>query len=121
MDYTQTLCTGTGTTSTVGGLDLTLTDQQIFRKDVGSGVYSENYFLVYARFFDTNQTGITFTVKCYDMDTGDQQAGFLPGPAVDEAVDGDLTVAFTQDRPSGSYVSIATPTYSSVIFSTGLS
>jgi hypothetical protein len=121
MDYTQTLCTGTGTTSTVGGLDLTLTDQQIFRKDVGSGVYSENYFLVYARFFDVNQTGIIFTVKCYDMDTGDQQAGFLPGPAVDEAVDGNLTVAFTQDRPSGSYVSITTPTYSAVTFSTGTS
>jgi hypothetical protein len=121
MDYTQTLCTGTGTTSTVGGLDLTTTDQQIFRKDVGSGVYSENYFLVYARFTDVNQTAIIFTVKCYDMDTGDQQAGFLPGPAVDEAVDGNLTVAFTQDRPSGSYVSITTPTYSSVTFSTGTS
>jgi hypothetical protein len=121
MNYTQSTCSGTGTTSNIGGLDLTTTDQTIFTKTVGSGVYSENYFRVWARWSDINETSIVFTIKCYDMDTGDQQGGFLPGPAVDEAVDGNLTVAFTQDRPSGSYVSIATPTYSSVTFSTGLS
>jgi len=121
MDYTQTTCTGTGTTSTIGGLDLTTTNQQIFRKDVGSGVYSENHFIINARFTDTNQTEILFIIKAYDMDTGDQQPGFLPGPAVDEAVDGNLTVSFTQDRPSGSYVSITSPTYSSVTFGTGSS
>jgi len=119
MDYTQTLCTGTGTTNSIGGLDLTVTDQTIFTKTVGSGVYSENYFRVWARWSDVNETGIIFTIKCYDLDTGDARAGFLPGPAVDEAVDGNLTVAFTQDRPSGSYVSISSPTYSAVSFSTG--
>ena len=116
MDYTQTLCTGTGTTSAVGGLDLTTSDATLFTKTVGSGVYSENYFRVYARFTDSNETAIIFTVKCYDMDTGDQTGA---GPAVDEEVDGNLTVAFTQDRPSGSYVSISSPTYSAVSFSTG--
>ena len=119
MDYTQTTCTGTGTTSSIGGLDLTTADQTIFTKTVGSGVYSENYFRVWARWSDINETAIVFTIKCYDLDTGDARAGFLPGPAVDEAVDGNLTVALTQDRPSGSYVSISSPTYSAVSFSTG--
>ena len=129
MDYTQTTCSGTGTTSSIGGLDLTTSDQQIFRKDVGSGVYSENYFTVSARFSDVTETAIVFTLKCYDLDTGDQRnnvapgstPGQQPGPAVDEAVDGNLTVSFSQDRPSGSYVSVTTPTYSSVAFSTGTS
>ena len=121
MDYTQTTCSGTGTTSSIGGIDLTTSDQQIFRKDVGSGVYSENYFIINARFTDVNQTAIIFTLKCYDLDTGDQRPGTLPGPAVDEAVDGNLTFSLTQDRPSGSYVSVTTPTYGSISFSTGTS
>jgi hypothetical protein len=131
MDYTQTLCTGSGTTSTVGGLDLTTTDQQIFRKDVSGGVYSENYFIIYARFTDVNQTAILFTVKCYDLDAVIIGGGAAPAPGstpgtpsgntIDEAVDGNLTVSFAQDRPSGSYVSITTPTYSSVSISTGTS
>lgn len=119
MDYTQTLCTGSGTANSIGAFDLTVVDQTIFTKTVSSGVYSENYFRVWARWADINETSIVFTIKCYDLDTGDARAGFLPGPAVDEAVDGNLTVAFTQDRPSGSYVSISSPVYTAVSFSTG--
>lgn len=122
MNYTQTTCTGTGTTSSIGGLDLTTTNQQIFRKDVGSGVYSENYFTINARFTDANQTAIIFTVKCFDLDTGDDTTPLDPYPnAVDEEVNGTLTFSFSQDRPSGSYVTINSPTYSAVTVTAGTS
>lgn len=119
IDYTQTTCTGSGTTTGVGALELSTSDSTIFTKTVGSGVYSENYFRIFARFSDSNETSIVFTIKCYDLDTGDQRTGVLPGPAIDEAVDGNLTVAISQDRPSGSYVSVSSPSYSSINFSTG--
>jgi hypothetical protein len=119
IDYTQTTCSGSGTTTGIGALELSTTDSTIFTKTVGSGVYSENYFRIFARFSDSSETSIVFTIKCYDLDTGDQRTGILPGPAEDEAVDGNLTVAISQDRPSGSYVSVSSPSYSAISFSTG--
>jgi hypothetical protein len=120
MDYTQTTASS-GTGSSVGGLDLSTSDQQIYTKSLTGVVYSENYFRIWARYSDASETAIIFTIKFYDLDTGDQRPGVFPGPAVDEAVDGTLTVAFKQDRPSGSYVSVTSPSYSSISFSAGTS
>jgi hypothetical protein len=121
MDYTQTSASS-GTGSGIGGLDLTTSDQQIYTKSATGVVYSENYFRVWARFSDVSETAIIFTIKCYDLDTGDQRPGVPPlGPGVDEAVDGNLSVSFKQDRPSGSYVTVASPVYGAVGFSVGTS
>ena len=110
---TDTSCTGTGTTTTIGNEDLTATYQTIFTK-VGSGNYAENEYEIRARFstVDSQDKVLQFTVRFEDNDAGDQQGGSKPGPAEDEDVTGTITSTIQQLRATGSNVEVATPSYS---------
>tara|TARA_B100000424_G_scaffold269574_1_gene266828 strand:+ start:367 stop:1311 length:945 start_codon:yes stop_codon:yes gene_type:complete len=109
---TDTTCTGTGTTTTIGNSDLTSTYQTIFTK-VGSGNYAENEYEVQARYstVDGQDKVLQFTVRFEDNDAGDQQGGSKPGAAVDEDVSGTITSTIQQLRATGSNVQVATPSY----------
>lgn len=109
---TDTTCTGTGTTTTIGNSDLTSTYQTIFTKD-GSGNYAENQYEVQARYstVDGQDKVLQFTVRFEDNDAGDQQGGYLPGAAVDEDVSGTITSTIQQLRATGSNVQVTTPSY----------
>lgn len=100
-----TTATGTGTTSVIGYANITSTYQQIFRK-TGSGVYAENDYIVEARIVGTDT--LQFRIYFRDDDSGDQTG--LGGP-VDENVGSTLTSTVSQYRATGSYVAVATPTY----------
>ena len=129
MDYTSTgqAIAGTptnllGTTTAIGFFDLTTTNQQIYIKNAAAGTYAENNYRILARLntafgSGTEPTSVIFTIEFNDADTGDQQGGYLPGPAVDEFVTGTLTSTVSMFRPSGSNVSVTGPTISSPTFS----
>ena len=114
---TDTTCTGTGTTTTIGNSDLTATYQTIFTK-AGSGNYAENEYEIRARFstVDSQDKVLQFTVRFEDNDAGDQQpvtSGIGPaGPAEDEDVSGTITSTIQQLRATGSNVEVTTPSYS---------
>lgn len=106
FNYTSTTASS-GTGSTVGGLDLTTTYQQIFIK-TGSGNYVENDYNIQARYVGSN---IQFQIEFRDDDTGDQQGGFKAGSAVDEEVTGTLQSVIQHRRATGSNVQVPAPTY----------
>jgi hypothetical protein len=87
---TATTCTGSGTTTSIGNVDMTGSAQTIFSKDVGSGVYGENDFAMTAR--DSSSTLLEFVVTCNEDDSGDQTG---TGAAVDEDVGGTTTLTVT--------------------------
>lgn len=106
FDYTQTsTVTGTassaGTTYNLGWYDMTASDQLIFNKAAPAGNYAENDYEIYAR-RDAGSTQLILTIQFRDDDAGD--------PGTDEDVDGNLRSLIRQIRPSGSNVSIPTPT-----------
>lgn len=108
MNYTQTVSSlGSGTGSNIGFYDLTASYQQIYRK-TGSGVYSENDYIVQA----CAATATTVDIRIYfqDDDPADEIAGSPPFPPVDENVTGTTTSTVSYLRASGSYVSIPAPT-----------
>ena len=107
---TDTTCTGTGTTTTIGNSDLTATYQTIFTK-VGSGNYAENEYEIQARFstVDSQDKVLQFTVRFEDNDAGDQTG---EGAAHDEDVSGTITSTIQQLRATGSNVAVTTPSYS---------
>ena len=106
FNYTSTSASS-GTGSTVGGLDLTTSYQQIFKKD-GSGNYAENDYNINARYVGNN---IQFRIQFRDDDTGDQQGGFKAGSAQDEYVTGTLQSVIQHRRATGSNVQVPAPTY----------
>ena len=106
FNYTSTTASS-GTGSTVGGLDLTTTYQQIFIK-TGSGNYVENDYNIQARYVGSN---IQFQIEFRDDDTGDQQGGFKAGSAIDEEVTGTLQSVIQHRRATGSNVQVPAPTY----------
>lgn len=107
LNYTETVSTGTGTGSAIGNYDITSSSQTIFTK-TGSGVYAENSYVVKVLQLSTSQ--IQFTIEFQDNDAGDLQD--VGGTAIDENVTGTLTSTISQYRATGSYVSVATPTFS---------
>jgi hypothetical protein len=114
MDRTNTyLDTGsTGTPSTgIGYFSLTNTDQTIFIKAAPSGAYSGNEFRILAKLSGGT---VIFTIQYNDISGGSvnfpgTSAG-TPGGINDELIDGQITQTVVIWRPSGSYVSIASPT-----------
>ena len=119
FNYTETTATGTGTGSAIGNSDLTGTYQTIFTK-TGSGNYAENDYNIAAR--TDSATVLNFRIQFNDDDTGDQvlpgsenpgdvDGVIVPGPAVDEDVNGTLTSTIQQLRATGSNVSVASPSY----------
>lgn len=110
MDYTSTTYSGINgiVSSSIGWADLTTTNQLLFQKNAGAGYYSSNRYFVYARI---NSTGsqLILTMQFADYDTG--VTGHVPGHAylTDENIDGVLTSQVVQLRPTGSNVSVLTP------------
>jgi hypothetical protein len=105
MTYNSTTNTGNNngvTTSNVGYLSLTTTPQLAFVKLTEQPTYSSNQYNV---FVNTDATGsiITFSIQFAD----------LSGGGVDENVTGTLISLVQGYRPSGSNVSISTPSVSS--------
>jgi hypothetical protein len=97
---------GSGTSpNNIGYFELTNTDAIIWIKS-GSGVYSENDVIIYAR--KVSAGVIEFTVEFNDGATGSAGGGFGP---VDDPVTGTLTSTITQLRPTGAYVSVNSPVY----------
>ena len=106
----------TGTPSTgIGYFNLTNTDQTIFIKAAPSGAYAGNEFRILAKI----STGtIIFTIQYNDLSLGAGGPNFpgtsagTPGGINDEYIDGQITQTVVIWRPSGSYVSIPSPTTS---------
>jgi hypothetical protein len=97
---------GSGTSPNgIGYFELTNTDAIIWIKS-GSGVYSANDVIIYAR--QVSAGVVEFTVEFNDGATGSGGGGFSP---VDDPVTGTLTSTITQLRPTGIYVSVASPVY----------
>ncbi len=102
MDYTQTTYTGSSAIGTsIGFQDLTTTDQLIGQKNAPSGSYAENRWYVYTK-KSSDDTQVIITIQYVDNDAGD--------PNFDESVQPSLTSYVKMYRPSGSNVSVATPT-----------
>jgi hypothetical protein len=87
--------------SLIGFNDLTTSDQLIGSKNAPSGSYAENRYYLYAR-KSSDSTQIIFTIQYQDNDAGD--------PNFDEDVQPTLNSVVGQYRPSGSNVSVLTPT-----------
>lgn len=104
MNYTSTSYTGSSAiSSTVGWFDLTTSDQLIGQKNAPSGSYAENRYYVYAR-RSSDSSQLILTMIFEDNDAGD--------PNIDENPDGTLISQVSQYRPSGSNVTVASPTAS---------
>jgi hypothetical protein len=93
--------------SAVGNYQLTTSRQLIFQRNGGGEDidYAENTISVYAR---RNIAGdiLTFEIELTDFDEGDQTG---TGPAVDERVDGTLSIGLDLRRPTGDYVAVISP------------
>jgi len=102
MDYTQTTYTGaTASGSATGWFDLTTSDVLIAQKNAPAGSYAENRYYIYAR-RDSGSTQLILTIQFADLDVGDSD--------FDENVDGTLNSVVSQYRPSGTNVSVTSPT-----------
>jgi hypothetical protein len=102
MDYTQTTYTGSSAVgSNIGFNDLTVNNQLIAEKDAPSGSYAENRYYIYAR-KSADGTKIYLSIQFQDNDLGD--------PNYDEDVQPTLNSYISQYRPTGSNVSVASPT-----------
>ena len=102
MDYTSTTFTGSSATgSAIGWEDLTTSNQLIGQKAAPSGSYAENRYYIYAR-KSADSTQIILTIEFQDNDVGDTQT--------DENVEPTLNSVIAQYRPSGSNVSVPSPT-----------
>lgn len=114
LNYNSTTSNGAspGTVYSYGYYNLTTTDQTIYYKPAPSGVYAENDWYITAR-TASGGSQIIFTLRFEDNDTGDQQGGYLPGPAQDENIDGTFTNTIQAFRASGSNVSVAAPSVTS--------
>lgn len=93
FNRSNTTCTGSGTTTSIGYANLTTSDQLIFQKDTISG-YSPNRHIIFARSPATNQ--IVFTLYWEDL-SGNPN----PGWGSDENVTGTLSSFVQVYRPSG--------------------
>lgn len=104
FDYTSTTYTGSsGVGSSYGWYDISTSDQLIFQKNAPSGSYAENVYYVYAR-RTPDSSQLILTIQFVDNDAGD--------PNIDENIDGTLISQISQYRPSGSNVSVPSPTAS---------
>lgn len=103
FDYNRTYASS-GAGSNIGNFDLTDSYQTLFIK-AGSSSYSDNSYTVKAKGAQ-NTNVITFKIEISDNNGG--------AVVYDEAVNGTLTSSISQLRPTGSYVSVSSPTYQNV-------
>lgn len=95
-----------GAGTSIGNFNLTDTFQTVFMK-TGSSSYSDNMYLVKVKGSqDSNE--IIFRVEISDNNG-------LTNVVYDESVNGTLTSSVSQLRPTGSYVSVFTPTFQNLI------
>jgi hypothetical protein len=89
----QTSATGSGTGQTIGNFNLTNNYQTVFIKS-GSGLYSDNTYIIKAKEIDTRT--IAFLIEFNDLDTGS---------SIDDPVNGTLTSRVHQYRATGTTIS----------------
>jgi hypothetical protein len=77
-----------------------------------AGSYTENDYNITVQKLSNGglRNQLRFVVTFRDDDAGDQRPGIEPGPAIDENVDGTLTITPTCTRPFGSNVDVPAPT-----------
>jgi len=111
INHNSISASGSTVTPPAGFYGIGAANVEIFRKYAsGNGAYTENYFTISA---NRNTSGtLNFIYTYWDLDTGDKTG---QGPAVDEEVNGNMAIYVDQERPSGSYVNVETPTYSTLI------
>jgi hypothetical protein len=86
----------------VGNYDLTTSYQKIFERRGQADYYAENRYFIYAK--EVSNRAIQFSIEFEDNDAGD--------PNEDELIRGTLTSVIKQLRPTGSFVSVPSPAYS---------
>jgi hypothetical protein len=89
----ETTTTGSGTTQSLGNFDLTQAYQVIFIKS-GSGLYSDNTYVIKAKQIDSRT--LSFLIEFNDLDTGS---------SIDDPVEGLLTSRVHQFRATGTTIS----------------
>ena len=94
-----------GAAYSIGNYQMTSSYQRIFERNGQLSTYAENRYYVSAKEISTR--AIQFRIEFLDADSGD--------PGVDESVFGTLTSLVKQLRPTGSYVSITSPSYSNQV------
>ena len=109
MNHTQTTCTGTGTTSSLGFYDLTTTNNLIFEKDAPAGAYAPNKYYIYARVNSTSDRRVVYFDINFGDESGKPPSTPDPGFGIDENPDGTLISRVYVLRASGSNVSTPTP------------
>lgn len=97
-----------GTSFNIGNFEMTATDQLIFQKD-GTGVYAENDYNIKAK--ELNATTIQFTIQFRDDDIGDDTNNDGAFNPQDESVTGTLQSVVGERLPTGSRVSLTSPTF----------
>jgi len=97
-----------GTSFNIGNFDMTATDQLVFQKD-GTGVYTENDYNIKAK--ELNSTTIQFTIQFRDDDVGDDTNNDGAFNPQDESVTGTLQSVVGERLPTGSRVSLTSPTF----------
>lgn len=97
-----------GTSFNIGNFDMTATDQLVFQKD-GTGVYAENDYNIKAK--ELNATTIQFTIQFRDDDIGDDTNNDGAFNPQDESVTGTLQSVVGERLPTGSRVSLPSPTF----------
>ena len=97
-----------GTSYNIGNFDMTATDQLVFQKD-GTGVYTENDYNIKAK--ELNSTTIQFTIQFRDDDVGDDTNNDGAFNPQDESVTGTLQSVVGERLPTGSRVSLTSPTF----------
>lgn len=100
FNYTGTSASGSGSSTTIGNLDLTSSYQTVFIK-TGSSTYTDNEYRIEAK-LDNDRT-IRFKITFADDANG---AG-----GADERVNGTLVSAVSQYRSTGIYVSSPAPVW----------
>lgn len=91
-----------GSLQPIGNYDLNTVFQEIFERRGQADYYAENRYFIYAK--ETSDRAIQFSIEFYDLDEGD--------PNDDELVRGTITSVVKQLRPTGSFVSVPSPSYS---------
>ena len=99
---TTTKTGSAGALNPIGNFDLTTSYQKVFERRGQADYYAENRYFIYAK--ETSNLAIQFSLEFEDNDVGD--------PNDDELIRGTLTSIIKQLRPTGSYVSVVSPSYS---------
>jgi hypothetical protein len=94
-----------GSAYSIGNYQMGSSYQRIFERNGQEDTYAENRYYVSAKEISTR--AIQFRIEFLDADSGD--------PGVDESVFGTLTSLVKQLRPTGSYVSVTSPSYSNQV------